>query len=314
MLVGCAYGDAMGMPSEMMNKDTFKKAFPNGINTFLDSTKYDFMNRKFVKYEVTDDTINTLILCDSIIKNNGNFVLDDYLQLLRNWIYENPEKNQYIVGPSTKKAIEKLDAGYSILETGMFGTTNGSCMKVSPLGIICDFMDLDSLIKTVKKICLPTHNTSIAIGCTSIIVAIVSYILRGGKNIDQIWELVFQVEKKSRLYGNQLPSASLKKRLEIVKSCKYSVEELQELFGAGMEAIETLPMVLAILMESHFDPQKSALLSANLYGDTDTIGSISTAISGAYYFNFPIEDIKNLEKINKINFSEYADKLITFIK
>ena len=35
LLIGCAYGDAMGMPSEMMSRRTLKKAFPNGVHEFL---------------------------------------------------------------------------------------------------------------------------------------------------------------------------------------------------------------------------------------------------------------------------------------
>lgn len=314
LLIGCAYGDAMGMPSEMMNKKTFSLAFPDGIHSFMGSTQYDFINRKFRPYEVTDDTINTLILCDSIIKNEGYFILDDYLDELIKWKKNNKEKSQFIVGPSTKKALELIKNGVPITETGKQGTTNGSCMKASPLGIICDYHDIDTLIQTVHKVCLPTHNTNIAITCTSIIVGVVSYFLRGETNLEGMWNLIFDIERNARNLGNQIPTASLIKRLEIVKEQKYTIQEFQELFGAGMECIETLPMVFEILMETKFEPKNTALAAANLFGDTDTIGSIATAIAGIRHFTFSRQDILNLELVNNINFEKYADKLVKFIK
>ena len=49
-------------------------------------------------------------------------------------------------------------------------------MKMSPIGIISDFRDLDALIANVRMICKPTHNTSIAIQGASIIAGIISYV------------------------------------------------------------------------------------------------------------------------------------------
>ena len=47
---------------------------------------------------------------------------------------------------------------------------------------------------------------------------------------------------------------------------------------------------------------KSAQLSANIAGDSDTIGSISTAICGAFHPEFNSLDIKHIEEVNGINF------------
>ena len=66
-LIGCAYGDAMGMPSEMMKPELIKELFPDGISKLEPSTSRDFIGRRFKAGEVTDDTVNT-ILCFFVLR------------------------------------------------------------------------------------------------------------------------------------------------------------------------------------------------------------------------------------------------------
>ena len=320
LLVGCAYGDAMGMPSEMMSRNTFKKAFPNGIHKFMPSTPYDFIGRNFKAGSITDDTINTLLVCDSIIENDGKFDIKKYIYLLQKWVKANGDKNPYIMGPSTLKALTTIEKGTPINKSGLFGTTNGSAMKVSPIGVICDYRDLDNLVAVVEQLCLPTHNTNIAITGASIIACIVSYALRAKADMTKIWDLAYLTIDACKNKGNDLPSASLKLRLEKVqhlleiKKQSEVLNELEALFGTGMETIETIPTVLALLQLSNLEPHKCAYLSANLSGDTDTIGAIATCICGALNNTFKDEEIKFLEITNDINFSYYVEKLEKYLK
>lgn len=320
LLAGCAWGDALGMPSEMMSARTFRKAFPQGIDTFLPSTPYDFIGRQFKAGEVTDDTINTLLVCDTIIENHGRFVLDSYIQRLITWIEENGEKNPYIIGPSTSKALASIQKGMSLEGSGKFGTTNGAAMKVSPLGIINDYCYLDDLIENVRQLCLPTHNTTIAITGASIIAAIVSYVLRETPTMNDIWNLAFAVIDRCENIGNPLPSPSLSWRLEDLHdyipshTSEETLEHLQTVYGAGMESIETIPAVLTLLALSDLDPLRCARYAANLYGDTDTIGAIATAICGAANPDLPEKEVQMLEEVNHINFDAYASLLAQYVQ
>ncbi|MDO4501423.1 MAG: ADP-ribosylglycohydrolase family protein [Erysipelotrichaceae bacterium] len=315
LLIGCAYGDAMGMPSEMMSRETLEKAFPEGVHGFLASTPYDFIGRNFESGTVTDDTINTLLVCDSIIETNGKFNTEKYIQSLQKWVKENGDKNPYIMGPSTLKALTSISNGTPISKSGLFGTTNGSAMKVSPLGIICDYKNLKNLVDTVESLCMPTHNTSIAIAGASVIATLASYALRENVDIETMWNLASSVIDECKGKGNDLPSASLKKRLECVKKLLLSkseeeiLSEIETIYGAGMETIETIPTVMVLLHLSQFEPHRCAELAANLSGDTDTIGAIATAICGAANNNFTSEEIEFLENVNNINFEDYALKL-----
>ena len=116
-------------------------------------------------------------------------------------------------------------------------------------------------------------------------------------------------------HGNQLPSASLSKRLDLIRqdiktlSEKEVLEKLETVYGVGFETIETIPAVLAMIILSKGNPMKSAQLSANIAGDSDTIGSISTAICGTFHPEFNSLDIKYIEEVNGINFKKYVDGL-----
>ena len=319
-LIGCAYGDAMGMPTEMMKPEQIKELFPEGVSRLEPSTNKDFIGRKFPAGEVTDDTINTILLCESIIENKGEFDVYKYIDALLKWVEANGDKNPYIIGPNTAKALKSIKEGADIKETGKFATTNGSAMKVSPIGIIYDYRNEDELIDKVESLCLPTHNTAIAISAAAAIGACVSYAIRGGEDINEIWRLAMDFSEKARSRGNQLPSASIKERMTYLEqdlkilSREELISKLQKIYGTGMEAIETVPAVMALIKLADGDPIKTAQLSANLGGDTDTIGAIATAICSAMH---PIKDqaiINTLERVNNIDFDELALKLQPYVR
>lgn len=75
MLAGCALGDAMGMPSEGMDAKTIRR--------FLPSCEKDVLGRSLKAGQVTDDTINTLLVCDAVIAGQGSFDPFVYLSLLQ---------------------------------------------------------------------------------------------------------------------------------------------------------------------------------------------------------------------------------------
>lgn len=319
-LIGCAYGDAMGMPTEMMKPELIRKIFPDGVDGLYPSTEYDFIGRKFPAGEVTDDTINTILVCNAIIENKGIFDTRLYIDYLLKWVEENGDKNPYIMGPNTLKAITAIKDGADIKETGKFSTTNGSAMKISPIGIVYDYRDEDIFIDQVEKLCLPTHNTSIAISGAATIAACVSYAIRGGKDLEEMWKLAVHFSEKAESRGNQLPSASIKERMAAIEndikqlSEEEMIEKLQHFYGTGMETIETVPAVMAIVRLSNGDPERSARISANIGGDTDTIGAIATAICGAMN---PIENIQTisvLEKVNDIDFTRIAESLVKIVQ
>lgn len=319
-LVGCAYGDAMGMPTEFMRREDILELFPDGVDTFYASTDRDFLGRKMQAGEVTDDTINTVLIIQMLIDYKGEISSEGYLKYLQEWVKEHPEKNDVVSGPSTKRALAALENGTPLEKAGILGTTNGSAMKISPIGIVSDYRDLNQLVENVYKICMPTHNNAMAIAGASAIAACVSYCIRGGKDIEDLWKLALEAAKLGKKKGFQMTSASLERRIQTIKKLvdtqPYDVviDELQNLYGTGVETIETIPSVLAVVQLANGDPTKSARISANIGADTDTIGAISTAICGAMNQSFDSKDIELLETVNQLNFDELAKQLLPYIQ
>ncbi|MGH1647780.1 ADP-ribosylglycohydrolase family protein [Enterococcus gilvus] len=320
VLAAGALGDAMGMPTECWSQEKIRQNFPNGVTELIASNENDVFGRKLAAGAITDDTLNVLMILSMIKKNQGQIRVADYITELREW-NDNSPVSAFVSGPSTLKALDKIAQGVPIEETGVTGTTNGASMKIAPIGIISDYRDLPALVKNVAEICLPTHNTTIAIAGASAVAAAISYTVRGGQSTDEIWSLAFEAINAAKTYGHNFPSASLTFRMnQARKILRQETDDqiiLQRLYheiGTGMETIETIPSAFVIVEMAKGDPLRAAQLSASLGWDTDTIGAISAAICGGMNPKMPREMIRQIEEVNQLDFDQLAEELLPFVK
>lgn len=320
VLAGGALGDALGMPTECWSQEKIRQRFPNGVKQLVASNEADIFGRKLVAGAITDDTINVLMILEMIKKNQGRIRVADYIAELREWNEKSPV-SAFVSGPSTLKALDKIAQGIPLEETGMTGTTNGASMKIAPIGLISDYRELPKLVKNVSQICLPTHNTKIAIAGASSVAAAVSYTVRGGQSIEEIWQLAFAAIEEAGEYGYDFPSASLVFRMNQARKILQEesdeqdvLRRLYEEIGTGIESIETIPSVFAIVELAEGKPLKAAQLSASLGWDTDTIGAISTAICGGMHPELPYEMICQIEKVNQLDFNQLAEDIKMFVR
>lgn len=320
VLIGCAWGDAMGMPTEFLKREDIRTYFPNGVDTFYPSTPIHMNGQKLQAGEITDDTINTLLIVEMLKQQKGKVTAQGYLDHLVKWMNQDPEKNAAISGPSTKKALNYLAKGKPLERAGILGTTNGSSMRISPIGILFDYRDLDHLIDQVEQICIPTHNNSIAIAGASAVAACVSYGVRGGDQLEELWALAFKAIEKGSQRGFHSPSISLKRRLRSIYEFTVNhsedevIDEIQNFYGCSYETSETIPAVFAIIQLAGGNPLKAARICAEIGGDTDTYGAIATAICGAMHPDFPCEQVSLLESVNHLNFSSLTEDLMPYIQ
>ena len=317
VLIGGAYGDAMGMPTEFWTQEHISTRFPQGVDRLLPSQPDDFFGRTMSAGEITDDTINTMMIANMIVENHGMINTESYIRQLIKWKNES-EVAALVCGPSTLKALEAIERGVSVEVTGKLGTTNGAAMKISPVGIISDYRDPDTLISKVSMICKRSHNTSVAIQGAGIVASMVSYAVSGGNDIDEMWSLAEVLAGRAKNCGFQIPSASLIERMKLAKqmirhgTTAEAVKNLYDIIGTGVETIETIPSVLAVVELSEGDPLVSAKISASLGGDTDTIGAISTAICGGMHPDFSDSLVRDLESVNSLHFDDLSSNLYPF--
>lgn len=318
VLIGCAYGDAMGMPTENMPREWIMEQYPMGIKEFLPSLEKGAMGRDLLAGEITDDTINTLILLHALVKNHGKPSAEIYMNELRKWMKEHPLLNEVIVGRSTKRAIDAMDKGEDMSQTGLWGTTNGASMKIAPIGIISNYKRMDELIKNVIEISYPTHHTQIAIQGASITAALISYAIQGG-TLDGVWDVAYQAIDAVSQKGLRIGGPKLNKRIQAIQHDLqiHPKEEmltlLADFYGTGVETIETIPAALAVLQLGEGHPLQVGQITAALGGDTDTIGAIACAIAGALHPDFPNSVVSQLEKVNQIDFEALTTTILPYI-
>lgn len=320
VLAAGALGDAMGMPTECWSQEKIRQNFPDGVTELIASNENDVFGRKLAAGAITDDTLNVLMILSMIKKNHGQIRVADYVAELREW-NDNSPVSAFVSGPSTLKALDKIAQGVPIEETGVTGTTNGASMKIAPIGLISDYQDLPTLVKNVAEICLPTHNTKIAIAGASAVAAAISYTVRGGQLIEEIWSVAFDAINVAKEYGHDFPAASLTFRMnQARKILRQEADEtvilkrLYQEIGTGMETIETIPSAFVIVELAKGDPLKAAQLSASLGWDTDTIGAISAAICGGMNPELPKEMIQQIEEVNQLDFEELTEEVVPFVK
>lgn len=317
-LVGVAVGDAMGMPAELFPWPKIREIYGT-IDDFLEPSDQNPVTAGFKRGQVTDDTWQTLIVAKSIIKNKGAVVPEDLAQSIIAWAEEEQQKGRKYIGPSTKKAFAAIKRGEPLERTGKDGVTNGGAMRIVPVGIMSYQADDDKLIENVALACMPTHNTDVAISAAAAVAKAVACGIQGKTHVKEILQESIIIAAKAKEKGHQTFSSSVAKRtelaLEIVEAAESETQALRELYdviGTGFFAAESIPTALALVYLAQGDPVKCAKLSANIGGDTDTIGAISCSICGAIkgISAFPESYVELVEKVNQINFGELATGLL----
>lgn len=116
-------------------------------------------------------------------------------------------------------------------------------------------------------------------------------------------------------------SASLAARIELAlktvreaNGIDSASEQVYQLIGAGTSTLESVPAAIAMVELAGTDPNRCAILCANLGGDTDTIGAMATAICGALHGVQAIDPAykEELDAVNRLDFNHYCEKLLHF--
>ncbi|OON96108.1 MAG: hypothetical protein ATN32_00995 [Candidatus Epulonipiscium fishelsonii] len=314
-IYGMALGDAMGMPSELWGINRIKNFFGT-ITTFLDGPKENEVACNYTRGQFTDDTSQALIILDSLL--NTKFIpnKDDIGARLLDWAIKEDAVAKNILGPTSKAALTNLKENVPTKHITDKSLSNGSAMRISPIGCLFNPDDKEKMAKFIYEVSSATHTSDVTIaGAAMIAMAVSSSMVNS--DMDKVIEDVHQIEKIAKQLGAETFSASLMERtkigIEIARNYEGEefLQKIYDIVGTGVNIIESVPAALAIAYYAK-DPNISCLLCANLGGDTDTIGAMSTAICGALKGKSFInsEYIKILEANNDINFENYIDILL----
>ncbi len=281
-MAGLAIGDALGMPVEGVSFEEIREKYRE-IRDFMPS------GDGLEAGEWTDDTEQALILAESLCETLY-FSPDNFAEKLKRI------NLSHRYGPTSSRAITNLKRGYSWRESGIESDTNGSSMRVPPIGLL--YHHNYSLVENYAAIASSiTHKGNAAIaGSVAVAVGIACILNEDGMLFE---EVVKRVEKYDTLtaekieYAFQIRNASLSK----------AVKEL----GNTMMAFDAVPMAFYCYFSSK-NFEQTVIKGASAGGDTDTIAAIAGAMKGAEtgFEGIPekFKKIKNLSRIIKT-----ADKL-----
>ncbi|MBL8584640.1 MAG: ADP-ribosylglycohydrolase family protein [Rhizobiaceae bacterium] len=285
-LVGGAIGDALGMPTQLLSPAEIRVAY-GFVDHFVAPTPDHPVSRGLAAGTVTDDTEQTLLLGRILLESAGSFDHKRWVNALIDWESEIKARDSYdLLGPSTKRAIDAINAGVAPEEAGRSGDTNGAAMRIAPVGILMPCEPLDALVARVAQTCRATHNTSIAIASAAAVAAAVSRGVAGG-NWEQACDIALDAAALGAGHGHTDGGADMAALIrdarDLVRSkpADEAIALIATRIGTGVASRESIPAAFAVLEVAQGDPWRAAVIGANLGGDTDTIGAIATGMAAA---------------------------------
>jgi ADP-ribosylglycohydrolase len=315
-LLGLAIGDALGMPTQLMRREDIAADY--GVITGLVAAgPRQIIAAGLPAGSITDDTEQALLLADLLISSDGQLDARVFADALLHWETTMEAKGSLdLLGPSTKKAIERISAGYPPAESGVFGATNGAAMRIAPVGIAVPPEPLSHFVDAVVAASMVTHNTSTGLAAAAAVGAAVSVGVEGGTFQEMVTVATLAADLASER-GNWVPGGQIGARITWVTRHMRSLRpedyahELDAVVGTDVAAQESVVAAFGILAVAS-SPWEATCLGAMVGGDTDTIAAIVGAISGAHAGTaaWPPDAARKVRQVNAINLSRRVAGLL----
>lgn len=304
-LIGGALGDALGMPTQLLSPAEISRAY-GFVDRFIAPSDDHPVSKGLPAGAITDDTEQTLLLGRILLESGQRFDHKRWVDALVDWERDVKARGSYdLLGPSTKRAIDAINKGTAPEDAGSCGDTNGAAMRIAPVGIMMPLEPLGALVEKVAETSRATHNTSIAIAAAAAVAAAVSCGIAGGDWREASGHAV-RAAALGVKHGHWIVGPDVAARIgwacELVrgKPANEAIRLIADLIGTGVASQESVPAAFAVLNVAEGDPWLAGVISANLGGDTDTIGAIAAGMSGACtgMARLPQEHIAELEGID----------------
>lgn len=316
---GQALGDAMGMPSELWPRSRVKQHF-GWIDRFLPGPAENNAACYFGRAAFTDDTSMALALADAIVTHDGEINAQTIGANILQWAESFDAFNKNVLGPTSKIALKAMKAGTPVSQLENNGTTNGAAMRVSPLGCLLPARDFPAFIDAVALASSPTHKSDVAISGATVIAWAVSRAIDGASWAtirDELPAIARAAQEKCVTTFSASMAARLELALSVVaqgRGVESTMQQIYDLVGTGTGTIESVPAAIAMVELAETDPNRCAILCANLGGDTDTIGAMAVAICGALHGIDSIDVAlkAELDAANGLDFTRYSAAFTRF--
>jgi len=303
ILYGVAVGDALGFPVQFQSRSARKRMPVTGMGTYL---KPDGSEGRFDEDETglwSDDTSLTLCLAESLL--NG-FDLKDQAERFVAWLYKSylsALDEAFDVGHTTSVSLAKvkriLERGDCSLLQGLgdnmdaFSNGNGSLMRILPLLIAAQDLDMDFSFETIWQASALTHPHIRAAFACYYYLMFARALTEGTDKRKAMY--IASLQTMAVMEGQVLPQGE-KGVFERLLLGTIDKEEEDDIRSDGY-VISSLEASIWCLLNTE-SYSEAVLRAVNLGGDTDTTGAITGGLAALLYGfeSIPQEWIKALKK------------------
>ncbi|MCS7089044.1 MAG: ADP-ribosylglycohydrolase family protein [Thermoflexales bacterium] len=284
---GQALGDAFCTPALETPERT--RARFGRITTFLAPPADHPVHAGLRAGQFTDDTEQALYLARAIVEHEGALNAEIAARAIMAWYDAVDGDHCAFIGPSTRRAVQRMRAGEPLSQTGLGGDTNGAAMRASVVGLIHP-SDVEAAAREAALSALPTHNTRQACAAAAAVAGAVAQALAPEADLSHVVQAAIESARIGEQYGAAWFGASVPHRIALAvrlvaeQAASGEAAQLQALadvVGNSMLASESVPAAFGIVVLAGGEPYHAAVLAAALSGDADTIGAIACAICGA---------------------------------
>jgi ADP-ribosylglycohydrolase len=314
-LLGLAIGDALGMPTQSLSREQIRGRCGQ-IDGFVAGPPDQPIAPGMPAGSVTDDTEQALILARLAVDGGGRVDEHAFADALISWEQDMIARGSLdLLGPSTRSALAKLQAGEPVEETGRYGTTNGAAMRIAPVGIA--HAPGPDLLEAVVQASRVTHNTGLGISGAAAIAAAVSAGVDGA-DIDQALDVATSAAADGAVRGNWIAGGSIAQRFSVFRGPvrgmprKDTEDFLYDVVGTSVQSQESVVAALLLVERGSTDPFDALCAAASLGGDTDTVAAMAGAVLGAVHGAeaFPAEARRIVQQVNNLDLEPIARRLL----
>ena len=314
---GLAIGDALGMPTQMLPRDTVRELFGE-LPWFAPGPEVNPICAGLPAGRVTDDTDQAVILARTLLDGDGSIDLALLADRLLGWERAMAAAGSLdLLGPSTKRALTAVAEGAELAQVGRWGYTNGAAMRITPVGIATPAEPLDRLCEAVAQASRLTHDTSVAISGAAAVAAAVSAGV-GGADVVAATEMAREAAEMGARHGHYTAGASVRARIAWAVGLvagladEDAIDLIDRLVGTGVATQEAVPAAFAIASLAPADPWRACRLAARLGGDSDTVAAMAGAVVGACcgLSALPAEAVQLVRAVNDLRLEPIVDGLL----
>ncbi|MBT4916898.1 hypothetical protein HN709_03490 [Candidatus Peregrinibacteria bacterium] len=280
LLYGAAIGDSVGAPIEFLRVQQIMDIYGDEVDDYVDLKSHDQRFRMQVG-EISDDAGMGFMIMEGGVD-------DGYLEMSKvgaNFGQEMEDidsARKPNIGYPLKSSFDmrKLGLGCNWRLSGHKGAKGcGAAMRVFPVALFAK--DDAELVERAADTAILTHYSDMGRGSAVLVAKAMDIVLKEKVDLsdeDEVRKYVDRVVESARVFSEELAEAVSK----IPELLKKPVSEALEVLGTDGEAIETVPAALYCFLKSPNDFTATLRSSINVDGDSDSIGAIACALSGAY--------------------------------